>query len=100
MWCGSKQTNNNNKKAGRCSKTVVCESERDRLKAGFPGPECCAQGWVHRPRVKRLQRGGAQSGLGRGAVVSEEMAGAQTALKPQPAAFGATQSTQENELRL
>lgn len=79
---------------------MVFESERDRLEAGFPGPECCAQGWVHRPRVKRLQRGGAQSGLGRGAVVSEEMAGAQLTLKPQPEAFGATQSTQESEKRL
>lgn len=78
----------------------MCESERDRLEADFPGPECCAQGWVHRPRVKRLQRGGAQSGLGRGAVVSEEMAGAQLTFKPQPAVFDATQSTQESEKRL
>lgn len=92
MWCGSKQT----KKAGRCWKTVVCES--DRLKAGFPGPECCAQGWEHRPRVKRGCREEELSqGWEEGQAVSEEMAGAQIALKPQSAAFGATQSTPESE---
>lgn len=73
-------------------------SQRDRLEAGFPGPECCAQGWEHRPRVKRGCREEELSqGWEEGPAVSEEMAGAQTALKPQSAAFGATQSTPESE---
>lgn len=57
------------------------ESERDWRLAGFSGPGCCAQTWMHRTKVKRLNIGGAHSELGRGMVVSKKVVEGQNGSK-------------------